>query len=692
MLFLNICRGWLYLIKSFTLMYFIWLIEQLRTGNVGIKQKLSNNKLTIMELPDHLLVDILNKLNQFHVCRICTVNRRLYMLGKAKLYRSIYVNNCRDLPIQISAMTYTPFYLKYTIVNKSESQEWLHENSNIKLIKSMIFRLQNGSLENARYLYPWIDTVIDYESAGIGSYIVKQNRYSTKFILSQYNSIPVLYQSQSSPWVTKLTVHIHVVEDEKLLAIASLCGLSDLKHLPIQNLLISFDADIERNISIKELKNVFNLQNLITLELHFWFLNKYPDHFEHELLDIFSGLTNIKHLSLISGNIQFDRLIGMLKPNSLYSLHLRIAEVGKVVTRFQMDDILKHQEGSLQRLYLGNNAIQGGRFYGLQEFDRIYKVKCRKDDSQELLHDLRQIRITLFEGTAYSQLNQIILNDCCYLIRRHSKENIYIIPCNTLMFGIPETENSPYVLYDDKLTIMSLPDHLLVDILSHLNQIHICHICTFNRRLYFLGKAKLYSSIYVNNCRYLPIQISSMTYTPFYIKYTIVNKWRSLECLQEDSSVELIKSMTFRWKDNSFDDARLLYPWIDTVIDYEAGRFLFPSLNFGEQNHCSTKLVLDNKSSIPESNQSRPLNLVTKLTVQMKVVEDEKLLAIEGLCGLTELKVLGCNENRLDKLLPIGLSEFPIKNLFISFAYDLEKNISIKKLKDIFNLQNLTTL
>ncbi|RLV89823.1 hypothetical protein JA1_004950 [Spathaspora sp. JA1] len=112
----------------------------------------SPNKATVMSLPDDVLVDILSRLNQINICRICTVNHRLCMLAKAKLYHSIYINNAIDQPIHIYAFINTPFYRKYTIVNTIHPFEWLHGNSNINLIKNMVILNHDTSLYNVRII------------------------------------------------------------------------------------------------------------------------------------------------------------------------------------------------------------------------------------------------------------------------------------------------------------------------------------------------------------------------------------------------------------------------------------------------------------------------------------------------------------------------------------------------------------
>ncbi|RLV94323.1 hypothetical protein JA1_001823 [Spathaspora sp. JA1] len=397
-----------------------------------------NNRTTIMALPDEVLISILNRLNQIHICRICTVNRRLYRLGKAKLYHSIYINISDDSPIQISPIIYTPFYLKYTIVNKDKPLEWLHKSSNINLIKNMVFREEHTCLENIKLLYPWINVSIDYESGPAQpSFGIKYYRYRRSF-LSHGQAI------QPSPWITKLTVHLNKLKDKQIAAIGKMRGLTNLRilycnmdklgkldpiglnKLPIKTLLMTYQDEI----SLIPLHLIFNLGQLTTFEVHFLSQDRLLS-FDTGLQFIFWKLTNVKHISVVCGGIRFDQLIRSLNPDSLHSLYLRTVP-GRIVEEFQLENILEHLKGSLKRLYIGNDQMRKGIVYGLQEFDRIYKVKHLEDDSEELQDDLNKIR-NMVKDSKSPNLNQVVLDGNCYFIKRPTKENVYIVPCNTLI-------------------------------------------------------------------------------------------------------------------------------------------------------------------------------------------------------------------------------------------------------------------
>ncbi|RLV91967.1 hypothetical protein JA1_003503 [Spathaspora sp. JA1] len=215
--------------------------------------------------------NILSHLNQIHKCRICTVNRRLYKLGKIKLYHSIYVNTSYRYQIQNSPIIYTNFNIKFTIVNIKDSLEWLHTNSNINFIKKMVFGVDH------RMFYCSIFQTCH----------TPQNYHSTELFLSKGYAIPVLHKSQKLPWVNKITVYVEHVKNLDLLKIASFCGLKEfiiefyikneldkllsigLKDLPIKRLSISFSKNLKTKFSLSRIKEIFSLKILATFQLHF---------------------------------------------------------------------------------------------------------------------------------------------------------------------------------------------------------------------------------------------------------------------------------------------------------------------------------------------------------------------------------------------------------------------------------------
>ncbi|RLV91964.1 hypothetical protein JA1_003500 [Spathaspora sp. JA1] len=263
----------------------------------------------------------LSHLNQIHKCRICTVNRRLYKLGKIKLYHSIYVNTSYRYQIQNSPIIYTNFNIKFTIVNIQDSLEWLHRNSNINFIKNMVFGEDRPMFYCVRSLYPWIDATIEHLSDKYKTYHTPQNFHS---ILSKGYAIPVLHKSQKLPWVNKLTVYVEHVKYLDLLKIASFFRLKNLKTK------VSLSKKSSKFL-LSKIKEIFNLKILTTFQLHLYFKSAHPDHIETEVMVLLSKLPNLKHLSLISQNIGFNRVIKVLKPNSLHSLYLKIVQVKDII-------------------------------------------------------------------------------------------------------------------------------------------------------------------------------------------------------------------------------------------------------------------------------------------------------------------------------------------------------------------------
>ncbi|RLV91933.1 hypothetical protein JA1_003499 [Spathaspora sp. JA1] len=113
-----------------------------------------------------------------------------------------------------------------------------------------------------------------------------------------------------------------------------------------------------------------------------------------------------------------------------------------------IEDVSENQQRSLQRLCLSNHGRKERYVprFGMKAFDRIVKLeRALFGDSEQmgtfkvtytsenLVDDLQKIRNMIEGGSRLQLLYQVVLNDRCYFIKRYSKENIYVIPCNTLM-------------------------------------------------------------------------------------------------------------------------------------------------------------------------------------------------------------------------------------------------------------------
>ncbi|RLV91960.1 hypothetical protein JA1_003504 [Spathaspora sp. JA1] len=388
----------------------IQLIEHYRANRVRVRPV-----PTIMILPDDVLLIILNHLNQIQICDIYTVHSRLYQLGKAKLYQCIYLNNYEDYPIQISSDMYSPFYRKFTIVNMGEDISWLNENSNIHLIKRIVFKSNGEAFDRVRIIYPWIDAMVEDEIALFGQSVTTQSKYSTDLMLSSWFKIPELDKSEKLPRVTKLTLYMARVNDSDLLKISSLCGSRELivkfhirsefdmllslglKNLPIRSLSISFSSIGATGLQIGKIEKVFNLRNLTTFELDCWFASAYiPD---NGILALLLKMSNVKHLSIITKEFPYNDLSKVLKSNSLHTLYLKLQQ--------------------------GIDAIENeiGKFLATQRFSlrRLYK---------ELFNDVRKIGNMFQGGSRFYQLHQVVFNDRCYLIERNGEDKIDVVPCN----------------------------------------------------------------------------------------------------------------------------------------------------------------------------------------------------------------------------------------------------------------------
>ncbi|RLV94118.1 hypothetical protein JA1_001921 [Spathaspora sp. JA1] len=813
-------------------------------GNLNENSR-STTQLELMSLPDHILADVLKNLNQIHVCRVCPINRRLYRLGKAKLYNSIYFSASLGETFHISPDLCTSFYTKFTIINDWYCFPWTQNNSNLGLVRKVVFASSGPCFDITRILYPWIDTIVENESTSYTPTCAEQNYESTQLMLSGRNKIPCQSQ-ESMPWVRKLTLYMNRVDEDDLPAIAKLTGLTELsvrstddrlrilnpvglECLPIKSLEISFSGTMEV-VSIHLFQEIFDLEKIVTFQLHFLHVEKYPDDLSEQIRTLLSMLPSMQHLSLITPNIDFDHVMDRLKPNSLHELHLKIIR-GNGNEELRVDHALQNQEMSLKRLYVSHrkDLHLDKQNYGLIEFDRIMgfragyvgglvkdlarvrnmlrdgkrfrqlyqislnelrlpniqslpwitpriyfdhvidrlkpnflrvlELKIIHDRNEELqvenalpnqqmslnrlylsnkkdldaeinyklieldrivedqeplseaklIKNISRIRNMLRDGKRFRQLYQILLNEDSWArmsvqmtqfrsdnqqlksdlieIGESSKKNLEkIISEIQKIKKDNEVPRNPHEnTTTTQLTLMSLSDRILGDILKNLNQIHVCQVCPTNRRLYRLGKAKLYNSIYFSISSGQKLLISPGLYTSFYTKFTIVSNWYFFPWTQDNSNLRLVRKMVFASSGPFFDMTRNLCPWIDTIVEDESTSY---TPTCAEQNYKSTQLMLSGRNKIPcQSQESLPW--VRKLTLYMNLVKKDYLAPIAKLTGLTELSVPS-KDDRLSILNRVGLECLPIKSLEISLDGAIEV-LSINLFQEIFDLEKIIT-
>ncbi|EGW30116.1 uncharacterized protein SPAPADRAFT_158578 [Spathaspora passalidarum NRRL Y-27907] len=198
----------------------------------------------------------------------------------------------------------------------------------------------------------------------------------------------------------------------------------------IQHLRLAFFNPVTLDL-IKQIEDIFNLQELITFQLHLWNEEAYPRLLENSLQNLISTLSSVQNLSLICKPVQFGNIIKNLKPNSLTSFYVRI--VGIMDKPLAIETILINQHQSIKQLFYCyvSPSSPSKRVYGIEEFDKVFKVKSNTylDD---LLDGLNEIKTILYHAGRFPNLDQVFYNDYCYFIERIS-DKIYISPSNNVI-------------------------------------------------------------------------------------------------------------------------------------------------------------------------------------------------------------------------------------------------------------------
>ncbi|RLV91798.1 hypothetical protein JA1_003637 [Spathaspora sp. JA1] len=421
-------------------------------------QTINKNESSLMTLPDEILVYILSHLNQIHICRICMVNKRFYILGKAKLYHSIYITSSK-FQLLISPNLHTPFHRKFTISNRVKPL-----GPNIDLVKRIVFRFFCSAFYDMQADYPSIDVICEekfhfYDEMLLNGYPFSKLKYSMidarceeKIPLHQrtYNRYLSGKRYQFERVIT-LSLHLSWNRYLNLQIVRKMTRLTNLKitaydyvllnqllaigvkDLPINSLEIIYQCAITGN-SILDLHEIFNLEILTTLQLESMIWSSTPYNLADEIRELLSKLTNIKHLSLAIPDTRYDGVLDLLKPNSLHSIYLKF--YWSSFERFLSQNILEGQEGSLERICLSTFIRSSLRGYknGIGEMDKILKATWQMEVSESKKY-LKHIGDMVRGGKRFQKLNQVMYNECCYSIERSAKGNVSVIPCNIFRTG-----------------------------------------------------------------------------------------------------------------------------------------------------------------------------------------------------------------------------------------------------------------
>ncbi|RLV90279.1 hypothetical protein JA1_004673 [Spathaspora sp. JA1] len=607
----------------------------------------------------------LNTILLNNVLSLLKVNKALHTLGLAKLYHSIYFNDAGiGTEIAISIHMYTPFFLRYTVINSIyDFMRMIKRRSNTHLIKEIVVNSPEpdgyGALVN---LLPSVAITLEYVtdliiyavsdiSAVKGMELNNDNYqiYVDKLTDTNHSikHLTITYESSNLLWI------INGLEALESITISpvTIAILDELKYLGISNLklkeLFLENCSVSGSNLYRDLKQVLKLDSIETFGFSPNTDSEYPN---LELL--------IPHLS----NLRCLFLHG--RSNTLYRVAIAL------------------RPNSLSFLCLHDTSSSAGRS-NLLNYDKLMRFISRQEKS------LRKLCIS---GASLHLMGHVCI-DCVYV---DDPEEDYrkIVQYHELVEQISDQGKFPQlhtIFTTGYFPLLKLPNEIITRIFGLLNQIDVLSFSKVNKALYTLGLAKLYHSVYINNSSDCSeIAIWGYIYTPFYIKYTIINSIDSfITMIQErGSNIHLIKEIVINsFKPAAYEKLIMDLPWVAITLEYETDLTKFNKLDTSDV----TGMELNAQNYHLLNNQVTDINYSIK-QLDTTYFSTNLLGLISSLQGLETISISQVTTEILNKFLSSGISNLKIKGLFLENCARSESNLSLYlNLTEIFDLESIET-
>ncbi|KAG7660845.1 uncharacterized protein J8A68_005662 [[Candida] subhashii] len=387
---------------------------------------------TLLALPDEIILEILNNFNQLILLKLRAVNKRLYRLCNEKLFSSIFVNNGGGPKILINYdIPTTTFYQEYFIFNYYEKFiQFCLKPYMIEYVKKLVFfndDIDPRAIRSLINMYPKMSIFIERQC---GKYLqIREFDIGNTLNKSMITSFAI--NANFDSWGNILP------ELSRLNTLRINNGSTELFN-QFQYKNIYLDQLKEFSLELREkqpsstslstsMSKVFNLAAIQKLELKF--ISKPP--LEADLVNLFTQLFSLKHISIISQNIRFDELIKQLIPNSLHSLYINVIGGKSNNNSFEpirIWEISKTQCESLVRLGWSNIIHnRKSKLYGLLEFERIYEMgdnDIEEDDCDN--EKIGKVDRLLRAYGAYRNLRQVVIDEDQFMIEREMSVGVEI--------------------------------------------------------------------------------------------------------------------------------------------------------------------------------------------------------------------------------------------------------------------------
>ncbi|EGW35699.1 uncharacterized protein SPAPADRAFT_64786 [Spathaspora passalidarum NRRL Y-27907] len=397
-----------------TTLFYLYFLTIIRFLFLQLDSMIAIRKPLILTLPDEIIYEILGYLNQINILSVRLINLRFYIVATEKLFNFVYVNN--GDPVVIGPDVNSPFYLKYTVVNGWNKFITLLNMKELQFVNTIVIYTDYGiTLDFKKVIRssPRISIEFEYKK----SIIVHQElSFSSWFRIAMTEFNYSIKKLTINGGETKLLPFFTRLKSLRIINGTSTMFDSLKQQITIRDLSLEF---LQQPIRLIDIRNIFNLAEIVSLELKFGLYHPPPSVVELAILA--SQLKSVKQLAIISPNIRFDKVVHQLKPNSITSFYLKILGNYYETPSSGLVEILKYQQQSVMKVYW-SCVRSNSRFrsYGLQEFDRVYKKSGDNNKLEEV--------VFLLNNGRFEKLNQVVLNENYFAIK--SLRNTEIVCLN----------------------------------------------------------------------------------------------------------------------------------------------------------------------------------------------------------------------------------------------------------------------
>ncbi|RCK57797.1 hypothetical protein Cantr_06863 [Candida viswanathii] len=364
---------------------------------------------SLLSLPEELIEEVIDYLNQTDRLKLLLMNRRLHHQVKRRLLTSVYVNN--GVP--------SAFYRRHTIVSENQFE---------KVVQSDDFRYVKKAVFYSDAIPDHILQAVLRKDINLSFEHVVENKLKYLTILQRKrNPLWVTPDFPVENTITQLTVNYNgetisraALSKLKLNSLKALNitsdaferrGPSDFEPIEIKKLSFEF---VDKQPSLAFISNTFQVDKVESLELRF---KTRP--LEYEIIQLMSKLISLKHFAIMSQNIRFDRVVEPLARDTLETLYVNVMGRYDSFLATILLEILKNQSGSIQKLSWSNKRLNVRlKTYGLDDFERVYDVDATAKDL-----DVAEIKMLV--GNGFASLTDVILNEAYYKVSR--EESIVVV-------------------------------------------------------------------------------------------------------------------------------------------------------------------------------------------------------------------------------------------------------------------------